>query len=198
MVSSLYLMWCHNPARLMGAPGVFCINCGAPLEAHHRFCPLCGAARFTPAPDLGTQRPPPGPGTPAFRPAPPPEEASPRLRLLPYLFAIGAIFWLFQLVQFAAVVAAPNGRAQIMQELSGAGLTGDLTTPLIVESVVIFLFEIVAAALHAAAYFGLRDRRPWGWIAAVMVSAAWSLLLVGIPILYLLLQPATRRNYRIP
>jgi|SRR5579859_771969 len=182
----------------MGAPAVYCVSCGAALEAGHRYCPLCGAARWTPAPDPRAQRPPPGPGTPAFSPAPPPEDAAPRLRMLPYLFAIGAIFWLFQLVQFAAVVAAPNGRDQITQALAHAGYTGDPTTALIVEAAVIFLFEIVAVALHAAAYFGLRDRKAWGWIAAVMVSAAWSLVLVGIPILYVLLKRGTRRVYRIP
>ena len=123
----------------VGAPAVYCVNCGASLEAGHRYCPLCGAARWTPSvgiPAPGSrgesQRPPPGPGTPAFRPAPVPEEAAPRLRLLPYLFAIGAIFWLFQLAQFAAVVAAPNGRDQIAQSLAHAGYTGDPTVNVLV------------------------------------------------------------------
>jgi biotin transporter BioY len=57
---------------------------------------------------------------------------------------------------------------------------------------------IVAAALHATAYFGLRARKPWGWIAAVIVAAAWSLLLIGIPVLVLLIRSNTRHAYGIP
>jgi hypothetical protein len=166
------------------------------MEPNHRYCPNCGSARWTPAPDPEDQRPPPSPGTPAFAPQPPPEAVSPRLRLLPYVFAAGAVFWLVQLVQSAAVVAAPAGRDQIQQSLAQANV-GDLTNALVIYILVLFVFEVAAVALHAIAYFGLRDRRRWGWITAVMVSAAWSLLLVGIPILYLLLRAETRRAYRI-
>ena len=41
-------------------------------------------------------------------------------------------------------------------------------------------------------------RKPWGWIAAVIVAAAWSLLLVGIPMLILLSRTSTRHAYGIP
>jgi hypothetical protein len=52
--------------------------------------------------------------------------------------------------------------------------------------------------LHATAYFGLRRRQPWGWIVAVIVAAAWSLVLVGIPVLLVLVRSSTRRAYEIP
>ena len=119
------------------------------------------------------------------------------MRWLPFVFAAGSVFWLIQLVQFAAVVAAPAGRDQLRQALVQAGVTGDLGTVLVVEAALVFLFEGAAAGLHAAAYFGLRARRPWGWIAAVIVAAAWSLILVGIPMLVLLLRRNTRRAYGV-
>jgi hypothetical protein len=55
------------------------------------------------------------------------------------------------------------------------------------ESVMVFFFGLSAAALHGAAYYGLRSRKDWGWITAVIVSAGWSLVVVGIPVLVFLL-----------
>ncbi len=181
----------------MGSPGAFCISCGAALQPDHRFCPKCGAERWTPAGESPAARPPPGPGTQPFERTPPVPAASPRLRWLPFVFAAGSIFWLIQLVQFAAVLSAPAGRDQLRQALTQAGLSGDVTTLLVAESVIVVLFMGTAAALHAAAYFGLRALRPWGWITAVIVAAAWSLILVGIPVLLVLLRRTTRRAYGI-
>ena len=174
-----------------------CINCGAELSAEHRYCPRCGAERWTPPDDKQSSRPPPGAGSQPFHPAAPRPAASPSLRWLPYLFAAGAVFWLIQLVQFAAVVAAPVGRDQLHQALIDAGITRDLPTVLVVESALIVVFEGTAAALHAAAYFGLRKFRPWGWITAVIVAATWSLILVGIPMLVFLMRRTTRQAYGI-
>jgi len=119
------------------------------------------------------------------------------LRWLPFVFAAGAVFWLVELVQFAAIVVAPAGRDQLRQALVGAGVKQDISTVMVYESVAVFLFEGAAAALHAAAYFGLRKVRPWGWIAAVIVSAAWSIILVGIPMLVVLLRRDTRQSFGI-
>ena len=174
-----------------------CINCGVQLSADHRYCPSCGAERWTAPEDKAASRPPPGAGSQSFHPAAPRPVVSPRLRWLPYIFAAGAVFWLIQLVQFAAVVAAPVGRDQLRQALIDAGIRNDLSTVIIVESALVFLFEGAAAALHAAAYFGLRKFRAWGWVTAVIVAAAWSLILVGIPMLVLLLRRATRQAYGI-
>jgi hypothetical protein len=120
------------------------------------------------------------------------------LRWLPFLFGAGAIFWLVQLAQFAAVLAAPLGREQLHQALVQAGVKGDVSTSIAIEAAIVIFFVVAAACLHATAYFGLRARQPWGWITALIAAAAWSLILVGIPVLYLLLKPTTRRMYRIP
>src|ERR1700730_6961856 len=144
-----------------------------------------------------SSRPPPGAGSQPFEPAPPKPASPPALRWLPFIFAAGAIFWLVQLVQFAAVVAAPNGRDQLYQAVVQAGVKGDVPTLIAIAVAVVFFFVGTAACLHAAAYFGLKARRPWGWIVALIVSAGWSLILVGIPVLYLLLKSSTRRAYGI-
>ena len=120
-----------------------------------------------------------------------------RFRWLPYLFAAGAVFWLIELTQFAAVLAAPVGREQLRQALINAGITANIDTLLVVESVLIAVLELTAAALHGAAYYGLKRFRAWGWVVAVVVSAAWSLLIVGIPVLLFLLRRPTREVYGI-
>lgn len=142
-------------------------------------------------------RPPPGAGSQSFDPAPPKPVTPSGLRWLPFLFGAGAVFWLVQLVQFAAVVAAPNGRDQLQQAVIQAGAKGDVTLLLVFEVGLVFFFVTAAACLHATAYFGLRRRRPWGWIVALIVAVAWSLVLVGIPVLYVLVKPSTRRAYGI-
>ena len=146
-------------------------------------------------------RPPPGAGSQSFEPAPPkpPAPAQPvGLRWLPVVFGAGAVFWLLNLAVFAATIAAPAGRDQVQQSLAQGGAKGDLMTLIVVYAIVGFVFLIVAALLHAAAYFGLRARKPWGWIAAVIVAAAWSVILIGIPMLVVLLRSSTRHAYRIP
>jgi hypothetical protein len=146
-------------------------------------------------------RPPPGAGSQSFEPPlpKPPTSAQPgALRWLPVIFGAGAIFWLVQLAQFAAIIAAPAGRDQLHQALVQAGVKGDLSTLIVVEAALVFFFVTAAACLHAIAYFGLRARRPWGWIAAVIVAAAWSLILVGIPVLVVLIRSSTRRAYGVP
>ncbi len=121
-----------------------------------------------------------------------------RLRWLPWLFAAGAVFWLIELTQFAAVISAPAGREQLVQSLAKTGLTRDATGMLVVESVIVVFLEACAIALHAAAYYGLRKFRAWGWVAATVASAGWSLVVVGIPVLVLLLQRRTRALYGVP
>ena len=155
-----------------------CDQCGADLQRGFRFCPSCGRTVDGLDPTTGRTDPQ-------------------RLRWLPFLFAAGSVFWLVELAQFAAVVSAPAGRDQLIQTIQQAGLTGDLTTLLILDVAIVFLVEVVAAALHATAYYGLKARRPWGWIAAVVVSAFWSLALVGIPVLVFLLRRTTRHAYGV-
>jgi hypothetical protein len=134
---------------------------------------------------LSTSRPP----TP---PAP-----SRYLKWLPYLFAAGAIFWLVQLTQAAAMVAAPAGRDQLQSALANAGITRNVSSVLVLYLAVVFFFEVVAVVLHGTAYYGLKRLRIWGWIAAVIVAGAWSLVVVGIPVLVFLLQRQTRQAYGV-
>jgi hypothetical protein len=143
-------------------------------------------------------RPPPGAGSQSFEPSPPKAPPPRALRWLPFIFAAGAIFWLVQLTQFAAIVAAPAGRDQLQQAVAHAGVKGNVSTLIVIEVAIVFFFVGSAACLHATAYFGLRARKPWGWIAALIVAAAWSLILIGIPVLWLLIKPGTRRAYGIP
>ena len=119
------------------------------------------------------------------------------LRWLPYVFAAGAIFWLVELTRFAAYLAAPAGRQVLEQALINSGVSGNVHGILVAEAVLIFFIGLCAAALHAAAYYGLKRVRLWGWITAVMVSGAWSLVLLGIPILVLLLRKSTRDIYGV-
>jgi hypothetical protein len=119
------------------------------------------------------------------------------VRWLPYLFAAGAVYWLVRLAQDAAQAAAPVYRSQLGQSLVKAGVTHDLTQVLIVYFAIILIFEATAAALHGTAYYGLKGLRPWGWIVAVLVAGAWSLVIVGIPIFVFLLQRKTREAYGI-
>src|SRR5215471_1222967 len=119
------------------------------------------------------------------------------LRWLPYLYAAGAVFWLIELTRFAAYLAAPGGRAILEKALVDNGVTGNIGAILIAESVLIFFVGICAVVLHGASYYGLKRRRLWGWITAVIVAVGWSLVLVGIPVLALLLRRSTREAYRI-
>ena len=118
-----------------------------------------------------------------------------QLRWLPYLFAAGAVLWLVELTRFAAYLAAPAGRDVLRQALIDGGITSNLNTMLTTESVLIFFLGTSAIVLHGAAYYGLKRVRVWGWITAVIVSAGWSLVLVGIPVLVLLLRRSTREAY---
>jgi hypothetical protein len=121
-----------------------------------------------------------------------------RLRWLPWLYAAGAVFWLIQLTQFAAVLAAPAGREQLLKTLVNGGFTTNPAGMLIVEAVLIVFFEVAAAVLHAAAYYGLRRFRPWGWAAALVAAAVWSLVVLGIPVLAFLIRRRTRAAYGVP
>ncbi|TMG68865.1 MAG: hypothetical protein E6H86_04115 [Chloroflexi bacterium] len=129
----------------------------------------------------------------------PPSQPAPSryLKWLPYLFAAGAIFWLVQLTQAAAMVAAPVGRDQLQHALVNAGITRNVSSVLVLYLGIVFFFEVAAVVLHGTAYYGLRRRRIWGWICAVIVAGAWSLVVVGIPVLVFLLQRQTRQAYGI-
>jgi hypothetical protein len=119
------------------------------------------------------------------------------LRWLPYLFAAGAIFWLVNVTQTAALAASPVGRGQLEQTLVNTGLTKNASAFLVIYFAAVFTFEVTAAGLHGAAFYGLRGRKWWGWLIAVIVAGAWSLVLIGIPVFVFLLQRQTRKAYGV-
>jgi hypothetical protein len=128
---------------------------------------------------------------------PPSPPRSPVIRWLPYLFAAGAIFWLVNLTQSAALAAAPVGRAQLEQTLVSAGIAHNASSFLVIYFAIVFVFQGMAVALHGAAFYGLRAMRWWGWVLAVIVAGGWSLVLVGIPVFVFLLQRQTRQAYGV-
>lgn len=137
---------------------------------------------------------PPVPGTPAFQPAPRPDAAGVS-RAIPWLivlYAAGAIYFMVATVQMAAYLLAPTGRQLLFDMMAKQQVPRSLWPALL--GVETFIF-VLAAAMHALAFYGLRARRRWGWVAATLVAGAWSLLLVGIPALYLLLRRSTRRAF---
>jgi hypothetical protein len=183
----------------------FCIMCGARLETGHRFCWSCGAPRWTPetAGENGTplaqagQHPPPVPGTPAIHAASPPRQPV-TLGLLPWFYAAGAIFFLMWATQALAVFVSPAGRAQLIDDIAKQGYTAaQQPWVLLGQGFFVLGAALIAAALHATAFYGLRRLRRWGWLAAVVIAGFWSLLLVGIPILRRLLSPPIRHAYGV-
>ncbi|HEV2477396.1 MAG TPA: hypothetical protein VGX22_12715 [Candidatus Dormibacteraeota bacterium] len=132
-----------------------------------------------------------------MRSSPPSPSPSPWLRWIPCLFAAGAIFWLVNITQAAALAASPVGRSQLEQTLINAGLRQNPSVFLVIYFAAVFMFELTAAGLHGAAFYGLRAKRWWGWVVAVIVAGAWSLVLIGIPVFVFLLQRQTRKAYGV-
>lgn len=183
----------------------YCIHCGARLEAAHRFCWSCGLQRWA-EPEAARpedDRPPPTPGTQVFTarpPAPPAPARAPAasLGLLPWIYAAGAVLFLVEATQGLAYLLSPGGRAQLSAELTRQGVApaiqGDI---LALYWIVLIGGSLVAAALHGTAFYGLRRMRRWGWIAAVVVAALWSLLIVGIPVLVRLVSRSVRQAFGV-
>lgn len=191
----------------MGTDGTgYCIHCGARLEAVHRFCWNCGAARWTPdsepvRPAPEPERAPPTPGTNVFAARPPaPSAPAPvtSLGLLPWFYAAGAVLFLVEATQVLAYLLSPGGRGQLTAELSRQGVAQSMQAE-VLAGYAVFLVggSLVAAALHGTAFYGLRRFRRWGWIAAVVVAALWSLLIVGIPVLVRLVSRNVRQAFGV-
>ena len=178
----------------------FCIQCGAELDPAHRFCWNCGAARWSPgAPSSESAQPAERPAEPAR--AAPARAAVPArvdLGLLPWLYAAGAVFFLVWGTQALALVLAPAGQSQLLAEMARQGIPADMRrTVLLIYGIALIGAALAAAGLHAAAFYGLRRRRWWGWLAAVVVAGVWSLLIVGIPVLVRLVSRPVRTAFGV-
>lgn len=185
----------------------YCIHCGARLEATHRFCWSCGAARWAPEGEAAPaappepERAPPTPGTSVFAQrrasaaAPAPVTS---LGLLPWFYAAGAVLFLVEATQVLAYLLSPGGRSQLVAELARQGVAASMQGE-VLAGYAVFLVggSLVAAALHGTAFYGLRRFRRWGWIAAVVVAALWSLLIVGIPVLVRLVSRPVRQAFGV-
>lgn len=101
------------------------------------------------------------------------------------------------MTQTAALAASPVGRGQLEQTLVNTGLTKNASAFLVIYFAAVFTFEVTAAGLHGAAFYGLRGKKWWGWLIAVIVAGAWSLILIGIPVFIFLLQRQTRKAYGV-
>ncbi len=168
----------------MGDGAWYCIRCGASLQAEHRFCWRCGAERWEPE-------------HPAL-PASPRRRAEADLGLLPWIYAGGAVFFLILLTQELAHFVSPAGRAQLLGEMSQEGIVSSARpSVLLLYGILVFGLGIAAAALHGAAFYGLRWRRRWGWLSATVVASFWSLILVGIPVLMRLASRPVRESFGI-
>ena len=165
----------------------YCSRCGSRLEEHHAFCWNCGAPRQLPA------RPPQQPERPPANP----EVVKQRISLVAFTSAAGAVFWLIVVTQTAAVFLNPVGRGQMRQVIATSpGVTKAMIDPLLVTyAVLLTVVLLLAAALHALAFYGLRRRRRAGWAVAVILAGGWSLLVIGIPFLVLLLRRDTRQAF---
>lgn len=165
----------------------FCIVCGERLSPAHRHCPACGAERWQP-----------GTATTPAEPAPPADVERTPVPGLAWVYGVGAVCWLLLLAIDAGELAAGPTRAQMAVDVRSAGYPADLVFPvLVVYAIATVLVPLVIAVVHAAAFYGLRSGRRWGWLAAVVVAGGWSLVLVGVPILATLLRPSVRRAYGV-
>jgi hypothetical protein len=115
---------------------------------------------------------------------------------MPWIYGIGAVIaFIYATVSLASLVA-PHGRSQLIDQMLTQGV--HLQTHATVFA--IFAIErvvtpVIGGLLHAIAFHGLRRARRWGWIAAVVVGAFWSVLIVGIPFLVQLLRRDVRNAF---
>jgi len=132
----------------------------------------------------------------AQRPAVAPP-AQPNLGLLPWFYAAGAILFLFDAARGAAFLASPGGRSQLLAGLARQGVDASMQQGFLTVYWLVLVGFVAAAAVHGAAFYGLRRLRLWGWISALVVAIVWSLLIVGIPVLVRLVSRDVRRAFGV-
>jgi hypothetical protein len=162
----------------------YCIHCGSRLEGDGPACERCGAVRWWPPPAA------PAAGRVASRGS--------ALGPLPWFYAAGAVLFLVWATQTLAILVSAVGRSQLAAELASQGYPAESRSLLVAAyGVVVLVWLLLAAGLHAAAFYGLRSVRRWGWLAAVLIAGGWSLLLVGVPVLRRLVSRGVRETYGV-
>ncbi|MDQ6773814.1 MAG: hypothetical protein M3024_12635 [Candidatus Dormibacteraeota bacterium] len=123
---------------------------------------------------------------------------SARSAVLPYLYGAGAVLLLMLATQELAYFLNPISQSAQRRLLLAQGYSGEtLTGLLLAEAVLQMAFLLIAAAAHFVAFYGLRRLKRWGWLAATVIAALWSLVLVGIPVLVWLTRREVRATYGV-
>jgi hypothetical protein len=154
-------------------PAWYCVDCGVRLRPEHEYCWNCGARRYR-VPESPAAAATVTPARPA-RSSPVPGLAGARFFFAFWgvLLAVWATYTLALLLYYSTTASRPA--------LAISGL------------------EIAAAALlallHAVAYHGVTGFRRGGWVVGVVVAGLWSLVLIGLPALYVMLLRSTREAF---
>ena len=108
------------------------------------------------------------------------------------------MFFLIWATRTLALFVSSVGRDQLLTEMGRQGVTArDQPAVLIAYGLLLIGGALAAAGLHAAAFYGLRRHRRWGWLSAVVVAAIWSLALVGVPVLLRLINRNVRQSFGV-
>lgn len=149
----------------------YCVDCGVRLRPEHEYCWNCGARRWQTEPAAAPAAPRAGRTDPQTR------TGAPGLGGLRFFFA----FWGVLLMVWAAYRLAV-----VLYVVPGAA------TEEIVLNAGLITAAVLLAGLHALAFHGISSLRVGGWVVGVVVAGLWSLILVGLPALYILLLRSTR------
>lgn len=157
----------------MADPGAwYCVDCGVRLNPEHEFCWYCGARRWR------------GDGVPD---APAAGRARQRAQVAPP--GLGGLRFFLGFWGVLLMVWATYRLAQILYFRPGAALEDVALNGGLVAAAVLL------ALLHAVAFHGVSAYRVSGWVVAVVVAGLWSVILVGLPPLYVLLLRSTREAF---
>jgi hypothetical protein len=116
--------------------------------------------------------------------------------IVTFLSAAGTVFFLVSVAQMGAYILHPGGLAALRAEMVSQGIPEPQSmTAFLASSLFGFGIALTAMALHLVTFVALQRRTAFGWVMAVLVSALWSLGLIGIPFLWLLLKSDTRRAF---
>lgn len=176
----------------------YCTDCGVRLNPEHGYCWNCGAPRWAPPPPEAPGDAPPAASSrpiPARQERAAPAGAGDGLAGVRVFVATGGVLCLVGIAYFAPFILSPAGRAALTGTQSQFGSPAADPQSNIQAVAVIIVLLLVAAALHAVAYYGLRSYRVGGWVAGLLVAGLWSTILIGVPALVVLLRRSTRERF---